>query len=130
MGKRPPYIAVETDLTKNEGLSVLAEICGYNVFEARGRLVRLWLWGADPRLTGAPSDSEGYAVDHGVVRRFIGERGVVGLLADGCDSLALGVQRSDGLVMLRGTERTVAGLRAMALGAQTGGRLRADSPKD
>jgi hypothetical protein len=52
--RRAPFIAVETDLTKDERPAVIADLGGYNVYEARGRLFTLWSWCADRRLKDAP----------------------------------------------------------------------------
>lgn len=124
--KRAPFIAVETDLTKDERPALIADLGGYNVYEARGRLITLWSWCADRRLKDAPDDCDGYAVPEAVVKRFLGPDGVRGILGDGCDELALGARRSDGLIYLRGTNATVASFRAMATWSAAGGRARSE----
>ncbi len=125
--RRAPFIAVETDLTKDERPAVIADIGGYNVYEARGRLITLWSWCADRRLKDAPVDCDGYAVPEAVVRRFLGADGVRGILGDGCDELALGERRPDGLIYLRGTSYTVASFRALRAWAAAGGRARVEA---
>jgi hypothetical protein len=128
--RRAPFIAVETDLTKDERPAVIADVCGYNVYEARGRLITLWSWCADRRLKDAPEDCDGYAVPEAVIRRFLGPDGVRGILGEGCDELALGALRTDGLIYLRGTAGTVASFRAMQAAAVAGGRARAPATRD
>lgn len=125
--RRAPFIAVETDLSKDERPAVIADLCGYNVYEARGRLITLWSWCADRRLRDAPEDCDGYAVPEAVIRRFLGSDGVRAILGDGCDELALGARRPDGLIHLRGTSHTVASFRALRTWSTAGGRSRCES---
>lgn len=133
--RRAPFIAVETDLNKDERPAVIGDVCGYNRDEAIGKLFRLWSWCADRRLKDAPDDCDGYAVPDAVIQRFLGPKGVRGILGDGCDELALGARRPDGLIYLRGTSETVAGFRGMQASAVAGGlaraeQVRADSTRD
>lgn len=113
MSKRPPFVAVRTDIRKEERVLVIADIGGYSRYEAMGRLIDMWAWCADRKLEDAPEDCDGYAVPDAVVRRFLGPRGVEAILGDGCDELALGERRKDGLVYLRGTSETVDRLRSL-----------------
>ena len=127
MGDRQaPYVAVRTDVRKEERVLVIADVAGYNRHEALGRLVDLWCWCADRKLEDAPADSDGYAVSEAVVRRFMGSRGVEAMLGDGCDELAMGARRADGLIYLRGTSATVRALRGHLKTAVAGGIARAD----
>lgn len=128
--RRAPFVAVRTDLVKDERVSALGDLAGYNVYEARGRLVTLWSWCVDRRLLDAPADSDGYAVSESVVRRFMGPRGVEAMLGDGCDELALAVRRHDGLLYLRGTGEYVTSLRGLAATARAGGSARASGTRD
>lgn len=121
---RAPFVAVRTDIRKEERVSVIADIAGYNRHEAIGRLVDLWAWCADRGLRDAPDDCEGYAVSEAVVCRFLGPLGVRAILGDNCDELALGELRSDGLIYLRGTSDTVSRLRALRRSASAGGEAR------
>jgi len=123
--RRAPFIAIQTDIRKDERVNVIADVAGYNRHEAMGRLLDLWCWCADRKLDDAPVDCEGYAVPDAVVRRFLGARGVEAILGDDCDELALGARRPDGLIVLRGTESTVRALRGWAKTAAAGGRARA-----
>jgi hypothetical protein len=123
--RRAPFVAVRTDVRKDERVSVIADVGGYNRYEALGRLVDLWCWCADRKLEDAPEDCEGYAVPEAVTRRFLGSRGVEAILGDGCDELALGERRPDGLIYLRGTSETVRGLRRYAQTTVAGGHARA-----
>src|SRR6266576_1869782 len=107
---RAPFVAVRTDIRKEERILVVADLGGYNRHEALGRLVDLWCWCADRNLDDAPEDCDGYAVHEAVIRRFLGPRGTEAILGDGCDELALGHRRPDGLIYLRGTEGTVRAL--------------------
>jgi len=128
MSKRgAPFVIVRTDVRKEERILVIADIGGYSRQEALGRLVELWCWCADRKLEDAPEDSDGYAVPEAVVRRFLGPRGVEAILGDGCDELALGVRRPDGLIYLRETSDTVRGLRGWARTAAAGGHARAEA---
>jgi hypothetical protein len=123
--RRAPFIAIQTDIRKDERVNVIADVAGYSRHEAMGRLLDLWCWCADRKLEDAPADCEGYAVPDAVVRRFLGARGVEAILGDDCDELALGARRRDGLIFLRGTESTVRALRGWAKTAAAGGRARA-----
>lgn len=124
MGKAP-FVAIRTDIRKEERVGVIADIAGYNRHEALGRLVELWSWCTDRVLDDAPDDCEGYAVSDAVVRRFLGPLGIDALLGGGCDELALGERRGDGLVYLRGTSETVSRLRDRNRTAGAGGVARA-----
>lgn len=104
---------------------MLGDVAGYNKYEAVGRIAALWAWCVDRGLRDAPDDCEGYAVSEPVLRRFLGAEGLRGILADGCDELALGVQRPDGLVYLRGTSEYVAHRRQLLVIASAGGKARA-----
>lgn len=122
---RAPYIAVRTDVVKDESFAMLGDIAGYSRDEAFGRLFRLWAFCRDRGLEDAPDDCRGYAVSEGVILRFLGPRGVEAILADGCDELALGERYGDGSIYLRGTSETVEALRGMLRSAEAGGRARA-----
>lgn len=124
MGKAP-FVAIRTDIRKEERVGVIADIAGYNRHEALGRLVELWSWCTDRVLDDAPTDCDGYAVSDAVVRRFLGPRGVDAILGDGCDALALGERRHDDLIYLRGTSETVSRLRERGRTAGAGGVARA-----
>lgn len=126
MAKRAPFVAVRTDIRKEERVLVIADIGGYNRHEAIGRLVDMWAWCADRKLEDAPDGSDSYAVPEPVIRRFLGPRGVEAILGDGCDELALGERRLDGLIALRGTSETVLALRGNVRTASAGGRARVD----
>lgn len=119
-----PFVAVRTDIRKEERVLVIAEIAGYNRHEAIGRLVDLWAWCTDRHLADAPDDCDGYAVSEQVVCRFLGPLGVRAILGDNCDALALGELRSDGLIYLRGTSETVSRLRNHRSTASAGGIAR------
>lgn len=123
--KRRPFVAVETDVAKDESFAVLADICGYGRDEALGRIIRLWAWCADRKLADAPSDCAGYAVPRGVILRFLGPAGIEGILGGGVEEFALGREFRDGLIYLRGTDVTVASMRARSAGSVTGGQTRA-----
>lgn len=123
--KRRPYVAVETDVAKDESFAVLADICGYSRDEALGRIIRLWAWCSDRKLADAPDDCPGYAVPRGVVLRFLGPHGIEGIMGGGVDEFALGREFRGGLIYLRGTDVTVASMRARAAGASPGGKTRA-----
>lgn len=127
---KAPFVAMLTDLCKEERVSVVADIAGYCRDEALGRLFRMWAWCTDRGLEDAPEDCEGYAVPDAVVRRFLGPRGVEAILGDGCDDLALGVRRDDGRIYLRDTSETVARLRKLRATASAGGQTRRDAPRD
>jgi len=120
MGKAP-FVAMQTDLRKEDRVELIAEITGYNRDEVLGKLFRLWAWCTDRGLEDAPDDCDGYAVPERVIRQFLGERGVDAMLGDGCDELAMGGRRPDGLIYLRGTSETVSRLRGLRSTAQTGG---------
>ena len=126
-GDRAPFVAVRTDVRKEERVRVIADVAGYNEHEALGRLVGLWCWCTDRGLEDAPEDCEGYAVSEAVIVRFMGPRGVAALLGDGCDELAMGGRRPDGRVYLRGTADTVSRLRSLRAGARAGGLVRSSS---
>lgn len=121
---RAPFVAVRTDIRKEERVLVIADIAGYNRHEAMGRLIDMWAWCADRKLQDAPIDCDGYAVNSAVVCRFLGPMGVRAILGDNCDDLALGSLRSDGLIYLRGTADTVSRLRAHHATAVAGGEAR------
>ena len=123
---RAPFVAMLTDLRKEERVRFTADFCGYNEDEALGKFFRLWSWCTDRGLDDSPDDCEGYAVADPVVRRFLGPRGVDGILGDGCDELAMGERRPDGLIYLRGTHETVSRLRTLRATAVAGGRSAAD----
>lgn len=127
---RAPFVAIRTDIRKDERVSVIADVAGYNRHEAMGRLLDMWAWCSDRKLEDAPDDCDGYALSDAVLRRFLGPRGVEAILGDGCDALALGVRRTDGLVYLRGTSDTVARLRGYRRTAVAGGESRVGAPRD
>lgn len=120
MGKAP-FVAMQTDLRKEDRVDLIAEITGYNRDEVLGKLFRLWAWCTDRGLDDAPDDCDGYAVPERVVRQFLGERGVEAMLGDGCDELAMAERRPDGLIYLRGTHETVSRLRNLRSTAVAGG---------
>lgn len=122
--KQAPFVAVRTDIRKEERVLVIADIAGYSRHEALGRLVDLWAWCADRKLEDAPEDCPGYAVSDAVVCRFLGRHGVEAILGGHCDELALGERRDDGLIYLRGTSDTVSRLRAHRNSASAGGKAR------
>lgn len=124
MAKKAPFVAVRTDIRKEERVLVVAEIGGYNRYEAMGRLLDLWAWCTDRGLQDAPADCPGYAVSEAVVCRFLGQHGVRAILGDNCDEFALGERRADGLVFLRGTTETVSRLRALQTSSSAGGEAR------
>jgi hypothetical protein len=124
---RAPFVALRTDIRKEERVRFTAEFSGYNEYEAIGRYASLWCWCTDRGLEDAPEDCEGYAVPDAVVRRFLGARGVEAILGDGCDELAMGERRPDGLIYLRGTSDTVDRLRSLRTSAKAGGRARHES---
>ena len=130
MSKRAPFIALYTDVLKDESLHVLADIGGYNRYEALGRVSVLWLWCRDRGLQDAPADSAYYAVSEAVIRRHLGPSGVDAILGGGCDDLALGIRFRDGLIQLRGTQHDVARLRDLGRTRQAGGRARAGGARD
>lgn len=121
MGKAP-FVAMQTDLRKEDRVEVIADLTGFNRDEVLGKLFRLWAWCSDRGLDDAPDDCDGYAVAERVIRQFFGARGVDAMLGDGCDELAMGVRRPDGLIYLRGTHETVSRLRALRSTAVAGGR--------
>lgn len=123
-GSRAPFVAVRTDIRKEERVRFIADHAGYNDDEAIGKLVRLWCWCTDRNLQDAPDDCDGYAVPDAVVRRFLGPRGVEAMLGDGCDELAMGARRPDGLIYLRGTADTVERLRSLRALSRAGGQAR------
>lgn len=124
---RAPFVAVRTDIRKEERVRFIADFAGYNEDEAIGKLIRMWSWCTDRGLEDAPADCEGYAVPDAVVRRFLGSLGVPAILGDGCDELAMGERRPDGLIYLRGTAETVSRIRSLRASASAGGRARAAS---
>lgn len=127
---RAPFVAVRTDVRKEERVRFIADHAGYNEHEALGRLVSLWCWCTDRGLDDAPDDCEGYAVPDAVVRRFLGPLGVEAILGDACDELAMGERRSiDGLIYLRGTADTVDRLRSLRTSSAAGGRAQAANGK-
>lgn len=121
---KAPFVAVRTDIRKEERVLVIADIAGYNRHEAIGRLVDMWAWCTDRGLEDAPGDCDGYAVSEAVVVRFLGPLGVRAILGDNCDEFALGELRADGLIYLRGTSETVSRLRALRRSASAGGEAR------
>lgn len=128
--RKAPYVAMETDVHKDERFGALTDIAGLaNRYEAIGRMHALWSWCTDRGLLDAPEDCDGYAVHDAVVRRFLGPKGVEAILAEGCDELALGVRRPDGLIYLRGTSETVRHRRRLARTAQAGGEARSRAPR-
>lgn len=128
--KRAPYVAVRTDVVKDEAFAMLADLAGCNWDEAFGRWFRLCAFCRDRGLRDAPDGCRGYAVHDAVVRRFLGPRGVEAILGDDCDALALGERFGDGLIYLRGTSETVAALRAHAATSAAGGVARACGNRD
>ena len=122
--RQAPFVAMRTDLRKDERALYLADTAGYSIQEAAGRLFFLWAFCADRRLELAPDDCDGYAVSDAVVIRFLGARGVEAILGGGCDQFALGARRPDGLIYLRGTSETVARFRHWSSRAQSGGLAR------
>lgn len=121
MAKGAPFVAVRTDVRKDERFAVLGDVCGYNRHEALGRMMDLWAWCVDRRLADAPADCKGYAISESVACRFLGRNGVRGLLGDGVDEFALAELRDDGLLYLRGTEETVSRQRGLRITAVAGG---------
>jgi hypothetical protein len=130
MSKRAPFIALYTDVLKDEALHMLADTAGYNRFEALGRVSALWMWCRDRGLEDAPEESAYYVVSDAVVRRYLGPAGVDGILGGGCDELALGIRFRDGLIQLRGTQHDVARLRELSRTRQAGGKARAGGDRD
>jgi len=126
---RAPFVAVRTDIRKEERVAFIADHAGYNEYEALGRLTSLWCWCTDRGLEDAPDDCPGYAVPDAVVRRFLGPRGVEAILGDGCDELAMGQRRPDGLIYLRGTGDTVDRLRSLRTSSRAGGLAQAANGK-
>ncbi|HEU4727651.1 MAG TPA: hypothetical protein VFT22_07175 [Kofleriaceae bacterium] len=122
---RAPFVAIRTDIRKEERILIIADIGGYNRHEAIGRLVDLWAWCTDRGIADAPEDCDGYAVSDAVVCRFLGPAGVQAILGNDCDEFALGERRPDGLIYLRGTSDTVSRLRALRNSASAGGIARA-----
>jgi hypothetical protein len=128
MGERQaPFVAMRTDLRKDERALYLADAAGYSIQEAAGRLFFLWAFCSDRRLELAPEDCDGYAVSDAIVMRFLGTRGIDAILGGGCDELALGERRPDGLIYLRGTSDTVARLRLAQRTARAGGEARMEA---
>lgn len=119
---KAPFVAMQTDLRKEDRVDVIAEMTGFDRDSVLGKLFRLWAFCTDRGLEDAPSDCDGYAVPDRVVRQFLGPRGPEAILGDGCDELAMGERRPDGLIYLRGTHETVSRLRALRLTAAAGGR--------
>lgn len=124
--KRAPCVDMRTDVHKDERFSALADIAGFpgGRYEAIGRMHALWSWCVDRKLQDAPADSDGYVVSAGVVMRFLGQSGVMALLAEGCDELALGVEIERGKYYLRGTSEYVSALRGLNKSAVAGGKAR------
>lgn len=128
--RRPPCVDLRTDVFKDMRFEVLGELAGLADREhAIGKISALWAWCIDRKLRDAPADCDGYAVSPKVAERFLGPNAQAALLADGCDELALGELRPDGLIYLRGTSERVAGLRQLAAVASAGGRARAASDR-
>lgn len=121
--KQAPYIAVFTDVRKDDRFEVLGDIAGYNKYEALGRMNHLWAWCRDRRLADAPEGFDSYVVSEDVVIRFLGEKGVKAILAADVDTFALGQRVTKG-ILLRGTSQTVAALRQRAGAASAGGNAR------
>lgn len=128
--KRRPFVAVETDVAKDESFAVLADICGISRDEALGKIIRLWAWCADRKLQDAPDGCPGYAVPEAVITRWFGPDGIRGILGDGCEAFALGARWAVGLIYLRGTDETVAARRMQQAGARAGGESRAQGERD
>lgn len=126
---KAPFVAMQTDLPKEVRVELIAEVTGHDRDAVLGKLFRLWAWCTDRGLQDAPDDCDGYAVPERVIRQFLGERGVEAMLGDGCDELAMGERRQDGLIYLRGTHETVSRLRALRSTAVTGGRSAAGGNK-
>lgn len=127
--KTAPYLAIKTDVRKDDRFEVLGQIAGYNKYEALGRMSHLWAWCRDRKLEDAPANSDGYVVADGVVGRFLGEHGVKAILAAGVDELALGSRAGDGMIYLRGTSETVGALRQRLAAASAGGIARSAAPR-
>lgn len=126
MSTRSPFVAMRTDLVKDERVQFIADTIGVTRDEVLGKLFRLWAWCTDRKLEDAPDDCAGYAVHEAIIRRFLGPEGPRAMLGDGCAELALGDRRPDGLVFLHGTETVVASLRALYRRSHAGGIARAD----
>jgi hypothetical protein len=127
--KKAPCVDMKTDVHKDPRFEVLGELAGYNKYEAIGRLHALWSWCTDRGLKDAPDDCDGYAVSEPIIRRFLGPRGVVAILADDCDEFALAERRDDGLLYLRGTSEYVAARREHSRGSSAGGIARSRGPR-
>jgi hypothetical protein len=125
-GGRAPYVPMRTDLVKDERVHFIADTTGVEGDTVLGRLFRLWAFCTDRKLADAPDDCEGYAVHPAIVRRFLGPEGVRAILGDGCEALALGDLRADGLIFLHGTETAVASLRRLYRVSHAGGVARAE----
>lgn len=128
--KRAPFLAIRTDIVKDESFSVLADVGGYSRDEALGRMIRLWAFCRDRVLEDAPDDCDGYAVSEAVIRRFLGPRGVEAILGEGCAAFALGSVFRDGLIFLRGTSDDVGRLRDLHRTRSAGGQARAAGDRD
>lgn len=122
--KHAPYLAIKTDVRKDDRFEVLGDIAGYNKYEAFGRMCHLWAWCRDRKLADAPEGADSYVVPEDVVIRFLGERGVKAILAADVDTFALGQRHPMG-ILLRGTSETVAALRQRIGAASAGGMARA-----
>lgn len=128
--KKAPCVDLRTDVHKDERFAALAQIAGFNRYEAIGRMHALWSWCIDRGLIDAPLEFDGYVVPERVVRQFLGESGVAALLAEGCDELALGVEVSGGRYYLRGTSGYVGERRRLLRTSQAGGLARTNGPRD
>lgn len=132
MAKRAPCVDMRTDVHKDERFACLADVAGFagGRYEAIGRMHALYSWCVDRKLKDAPEDSDGYVVSSAVVCRFLGQSGVMALLAEGCDELALGREFGLGRYYLRGTSEYVSAIRGLNRSATAGGLGRvANAPR-
>lgn len=122
--KRAPCVNMRTDVHKDERFAALADIAGMQGgrYEAIGRMHGLYSWCVDRKLRDAPDDSDGYVVSAAVICRFLGSSGVIALLAEGCDELALGKEIGTGRYYLRGTSEYVSTMRGLNRSAVAGGK--------
>jgi len=129
VAKRAPCVDMRTDIHKDERFAALADVAGLpgGRYEAVGRMHALYSWCVDRKLKDAPEDSDGYVVSAGVVVRFLGQSGVMALLAEGCDELALGIEIGTGRYYLRGTSEYVSTMRALNRFASAGGKSRTEA---
>jgi uncharacterized phage protein (TIGR02220 family) len=125
---KAPFVAMQIGLRNEERVDLIAEITGFDRDAVLGKLFRLWAWCTARGLEDAPADCDGYAVHDRVIRQFLGERGIIAMLGDGCDALAMGVLRPDGTIYLRGTSETVSRLRGLRASASAGGLARVHGP--